>query len=219
MNKLVILTIIFFSSTFLIISCTKSIENPNKTEPDIYTINYGDGIHFIFDEGLNNNPEYQLEQNEDGYYLYPLYSESQNIQRISVRLLNSEEILYSNCCGNYHSIRWDNNLYWWLLEGDTTFNVTQTYFNPFTGEIQYVNLPPMINFEDFLIPTINHSSITDDNTGRTSTVIGPIGEMRGDTMKIYVTYSHQITKKLEGSTSYEVIGERKIVDSVSIILE
>ena len=78
----------------------------------------------------------------------------------------------------------------------------QTYFNPFTGEIQYVNLPLLVNWKDEIVPTINQSSITDEFNGTSSTVIGPIGRMRGDTMNIYVRYNHKITKWTDGSSSY-----------------
>lgn len=187
---------------------------------DSYTYDYGEDIHFVFDEGLNHKAEFRLERDENGHFLFPMYnSEGQNIQIISVRLLRNNKALQTIGSGKIHNISWNSNLYWWLLQGDTVANVTYTYFNPFTGEIEYVNLPPLINWKDVLVPTINPTSLTDENTGRASAVIGPIGEMINDTMKVYVSYTHLITKQKRKSSYFEIVGEHKVIDSVSIILK
>ncbi|AMQ55550.1 hypothetical protein [Algoriphagus sanaruensis] len=148
-----------------------------------------------------------------------LTKSGQNPQRISVRLLRGDEVVETKSMGRRSYIYWSNNLYWWLREGDTVANITKTYFNPFTGEIQYVNLPPLINWKDVIVPTINSVSITNDVTGRGSTVIGPIGEMKGDTMTVYVKYSHVISKWTEGSSFFTPLGEKEIIDSIKIILK
>jgi hypothetical protein len=82
-----------------------------------------------------------------------------------------------------------------------------------------VNLPPLINWKDEIVPTINPTSITDELTGRGSTVIAPVGRMKGDTMTIYVKYNHEITKWTEGSSFYSSVGYKEIMDSVKIILK
>jgi hypothetical protein len=82
-----------------------------------------------------------------------------------------------------------------------------------------VNLPPLVNWKDVLVPTINATSVTDESTGRASTVIGPIGEMKGDTMTVYVKYIHNITRyRKEGTQSITSLGSKEIIDSVRIIL-
>jgi hypothetical protein len=169
--------------------------------------------------GLNDDPNFRLPKDKNGFYSMTLTKSGQNVQRISVRLLDGDKVVYSKCCGRRHSLSWRSNLYWWMLKGETVANITKTYFNPFTGEIQYVNYPPLINWKDELVPTINSSSITDENTGRTSTVIAPIGIMRGDTMTVYVRYYHAITKWTEGSSFFSTIGEKEITDSIKIILK
>lgn len=181
-------------------------------------IDDGRNIRFVFDEGLNDDPRFRLSKDKNGFYFMNLPKEGQNIQRISMRLLDGDKVVYSKCCGRKHSVGWSNNLYWWILEGETVVNITKTYFNPFTGEIQYVNFPPLINWKDELVPTINSSSITDEFSGRGSTVIGPIGKMRGDTMTVYVRYYHEITKWTEGSSFYTSIGNKEIIDSIKVIL-
>lgn len=188
-------------------------------ESDDYIINDGSGIRFLFDEGLNDNPAYRLQQDTEGFYLYELDEEGQNIQRISVRLLDDGKRLYTPGSGYRHKLHWDSSLYWWLAEGDTVANITRRYFNPFTGEYQYVNLPPLVNWREVLVSTINHSSITNEETGRGSTVIAPIGEMKGDTMTVYVYYNHEITRQRTGSRHFEAIGHKEIRDSVRIILK
>ena len=83
----------------------------------------------------------------------------------------------------------------------------------------YLNLPPLINWKDVLIPTINRSSYTNAETGVFNTVIAPINEMVGDTMKIKVEYTHLITSQKEGSMFFNTLGERVFKDSTYIVLK
>ncbi len=106
-----------------------------------------------------------------------------------------------------------------MLEGDTVANITKTYLNLFSGELIYVNLPPLLNWRDVIVPTINESSYSDDETGIVNTVIAPIQEMIGDTMKIKMVYVHSITQKEEGSNYFDIIGERVFKDSIYVILK
>ena len=182
-------------------------------------IDDGRNIRFVFDEGLNEDPRFRLSKDKSGFYTMNLPKEGQNIQRISVKLLDGSAVVYSKCCGRRQRVKWSNNLYWWALEGETIANITKTYFNPFTGELQYSNFPPLINWKDELASTINPSLLTDEFTGRGSTVIAPIGKMRGDKMIVYVRYTHEIAKWTEGSSFYTSIGDKEIMDSIKIILK
>ena len=85
--------------------------------------------------------------------------------------------------------------------------------------MEYVNLPPIVNWEDELVPTINESSYSDSETGIVNTVIVPIREMVGDTMKIKLTYTHSITQKEEGSMFFSTVGKKVFKDSVYVILK
>ena len=105
------------------------------------------------------------------------------------------------------------------MEGDIVANITYTYLNLFTGELVYVNLPSIVNWRDVLVPTINENSYTEQQTGIVNTVIAPIQEMIGDTMKIKMTYVHSITEKEEGSNSFDIVGERVFKDSTYVILK
>lgn len=184
-------------------------------------IDNGEGITIEFLEGLNDESRYKLNKDKNGFYELSLNPNSnQTPQRITGLLLRNGEPLKDNWSGNQpKKVSWESNLYWWLLEGDTVANITQTYINEFTGELDYINLPPIINWRDVLVPTVNSSSYTDQETGIVNTVIAPIREMVGDTMKIKMKYIHSITEKEEGSKFFSDIGERIFKDSVYVILK
>ena len=196
----------------LIISCSKD----QKTLTD-----NGEGITIGFLEGLNDNPTYQLSKDSNGFYILTLdRSKNQTIQRIAGALLRNGKPIEDLWSGSQpKKVNWESNLYWWLLEGDTVANITKTYLNLFTGELIYVNLPPLLNWRDVIVPTINESSYSDDETGIVNTVIAPIQEMIGDTMKIKMMYVHSITQKEEGSNYFNIIGERVFKDSIYVILK
>lgn len=184
-------------------------------------IDNGEGITIEFLEGLNDDSRYKLNKDKNGFYELSLNPNSnQTPQRITGLLLRNGEPLKDNWSGNQpKKVSWESNLYWWLLEGDTVANITQTYINEFTGELDYINLPPIINWRDVLVPAVNSSSYTDQETGIVNTVIAPIREMVGDTMKIKMKYIHSITEKEEGSKFFSDIGERVFKDSVYVILK
>jgi len=185
-------------------------------------IDNGEGITIEFIDGLNDDLQYKLSKNSDGFYEMIIdRSKNQTIQRISGRLLRNGNPVWETLSSGPapKKVNWESNLYWWLLDGDIVANITYTYFNEFTGELEYVNLPPLINWEDELVPTINESSYSDSETGIVNTVIAPIREMVGDTMKIKLTYTHSITQKEEGSMFFSTVGEKVFKDSVYVILK
>lgn len=128
----------------------------------------------------------RLPIDKNGYYHLQLISAStQTIHRITGNVKNSVEPI---------KVEWENNLFWWLLKGDTISNVTKLYINPLTGERNYVNLPPITTWKDELVPTINSSSYAGTN-GEINTVIAPIYKMKGDTMRITCTILEYKVKK------------------------
>ena len=205
---------IFFSMLF----CLVLFQSGCEFFADKEIIDDGKNIRFVFDEGLNENPQFRLPKDANGYYYMTLTKPGQNIQRISARLLDGDKIVDTKCCGPRQKVNWNSNLYWWILAGDTVANITKTYFNTFTGQLQYSNLPPLINWKDELVPTVNSSTYTDEFTGRGSTVIAPIGKMKGDTLTVYVRYNHSISKYTASSSFFTPIGFLEIVDSVKIVL-
>lgn len=184
-------------------------------------VDNGDGIEIEFLEGLNDNPSFKLSRNSDGFYELTLdRSKNQTIQRITGRLLRNGAPVEDIGSGSQpKKVTFSSNLYWWLLEGDVVANITRTYINYFTGELVYVNLPPLINWKDALVHTINSDGYTNAETGVFNTVVAPINEMVGDTMKIKVEYLHSITSKEEGSMFFDTLGERVFKDSTYIVLK
>ena len=170
-------------------------------------IDNGEGITIEFIDGLNDDPRYQLSKDNNGFYELILnpYS-NQTPQRITGKLLRNGEPLEDSWSGDQpKKVNWESNLYWWLLEGDTVANITQTYINEFTGELDYINLPPLINWRDVLVPTINSSSYTEQETGIVNTVIAPIYEMKGDTMKIKMSYTHISSQRVFKDSTYVIL--------------
>ena len=189
-KKLVLLIFIF------LIGCTDS----DSVSVDV------NNIKLEFVEGLNDDVDFHLNKNSEGYYELVLNKFSnQTIQRITAKLTQNNFPIQDNY-GNIQPklIEWESNLYWWLKKGDTVAQITKTYLNKFTGEITYTNLPPLINWQDELVSTINSSSYTSEQTGLVNTVIAPIREMSGDTLKIIIKYNHLLSdssyKKFRDST-------------------
>ena len=167
----------------------------------------GEGITIEFIDGLNDDPRYQISKDNNGFYELILnpYS-NQTPQRITGKILRNGEPLVDSSNGDQpKKVSWESNLYWWLLEGDTVANITQTYINEFTGELVYINLPSIINWRDELVPTINSNSYTDQETGIVNTVISPIYIMKGDTMKIKMSYTHIPSLRVFKDSTYVIL--------------
>jgi hypothetical protein len=203
-------------STIIIIltSCSTDDEKDSvKKDSDTVSINKnqildsGEGITLKFLDGLNDDPRFKLERDLNGYYFLTLNSNSnQTIQRITGKLLRNGKPVEDIWTGNQpKKVNWESNLFWWLLEGDIVAKITKTYINAFTGQITYVNLPPITNWRDVLVPTLNSSAYTDQKTGIVNTVIAPIFKMKGDTLKVKMTYSHGINQKKFKDSTYIIL--------------
>ena len=135
----------------------------------------------------------RLPLDSNGYYHLKLNPNSnQTIHRITGKVLNTKEPT---------KVSWESNLYWWFLKGQVVAEITKTYVNYFTGKVTYVNLPPLVNWQDALVPTINSSSYVGKD-GEMNTVIAPIYSMKNDTLRVKST-----------------INEWNITQTLSIVLE
>jgi len=135
----------------------------------------------------------RLPVDTNGYYHLSLNpTKNQTIHRISGTIKNITEPT---------KVSWESNLYWWLLQGAIVAEITKTYINTFTGELTYVNLPPLVNWKDALVPTINSSSYVGEN-GEVNTVIAPIYRMKNDTLIVTAQ-----------------INEWEVAQSIKIVLE
>ena len=147
----------------------------------------------ILEENISIELDGRLPLDDNGYYHLKLNPTSnQTIHRISGKVYNNDQPI---------KVEWKSNLYWWLLKGDVVASITKTYINYFTGEITYVNLPPLINWKDMLVPTINPACYSDKDN-EINTVIAPIYRMRYDTLVVVAR-----------------VNERDITQSIKIVLE
>lgn len=152
-----------------------------------------DDFEPIVEENISIELDGRLPLDVNGYYHLKLNpSSNQTIHRISGKVYNNDQPI---------KVEWKSNLYWWLLKGDVVASITKTYINYFTGEITYVNLPPLINWKDMLVPTINPACYSDKDN-EINTVIAPIYRMRYDTLVVVAR-----------------VNERDITQSIKIVLE
>jgi hypothetical protein len=172
-----------FTLILLLTSCEKEEQLPIQLEQS---------INIVSNTPVQKNIEYELQLDarlpidKNGYYHLKLNPTSnQTIHRITGRVIGNTQPL---------KIEWTSNLFWWLLQGQTVANITKTYFNPFTGILQYVNLPPLINWRDSLVPTINSASYSGKN-GEINTVIAPIYRMKTDTLVLNARIIETTIKK------------------------
>jgi hypothetical protein len=82
------------------------------------------------------------------------------------------------------NIEWSGSHFWILKRGDVIGSIIKTYFNPYTGQLQNIQLPNLISQSDVIIPIVNSTSYSDFETGKVNTMIAPIYPMRGDTLTI-----------------------------------
>lgn len=135
----------------------------------------------------------RLDIDENGYYHLKLDpNRNQTIHRVSAKISN---------ISTPRKFEWSSNLYWWIREGDTITQITRSYFNEFTGEFVFTNLPPLVNWKDEIVPTINSVSYSNEE-GEINSVIAPIYTMKNDTLRISVE-----------STELDIVG------SINIVLE
>lgn len=175
----------------LISSCSKNTES---IEPNI-------NLFIEFDEGLHEDPKYRLNKIDKEKYELTLWrGANQTIQRITGKV-STENPNSSSVSSKRHKVSFESNLYWWLKPGDTVASITRTYFNEFTGELVYSELPPLINWREALVPTINPSAYTDSESGSFSVVIAPILKMKNDTMRITAKVSSESGEEVSKTVS------------------
>lgn len=167
------------------------------SEPEIFIST----ITIEFDEGLHEDPKYRLTPiDKENYELTLWRGANQTIQRITGKV-STENPNSSSVSSKRHKVSFESNLYWWLKPGDTVASITRTYFNEFTGELVYSELPPLINWREALVPTINPSAYTDSESGSFSVVIAPILKMKNDTMRITAKVSSESGEEVSKTVS------------------
>lgn len=168
---------------------------------DIETESSADIISIEFDEGLHEDPKYRLSLLDNEHFELKLWRGSnQTIQRITGKVITTNPISKSTK-PTIHKVSFESNLYWWLKPGDTVATITKTYFNEFTGELVYSELPPIINWREALVPTINPTGYTNPQTGAFSVIIAPILKMKNDTMRITTKVSSESGEEVSKTVS------------------
>ncbi len=137
----------------------------------------------------------RLPKDENGYPYFTLYNpDGQNIHRISGKILidglppSPEPVI----------VNWESSHVWVMKAGSTVFKVYKNYLNQYTGQWTTAQLPDVIAYSDYTIPTINKTSYSDLETGEITTVIAPVSEMKGDTMTITARVRYTYATKKNG---------------------
>ena len=163
---------------FLVLSCCTIDFNPTESRTydlKITAVLTENGIDTLL---LDSNNHYHLKLNRDNH---------QTVRRITGYITSNMGEPYPP-----EKVVWESNLFWWIKRGDLVAQITKTYFNPFTGVLQPVILPPLLSQKDELVPTINCCSYSGKN-GQISTMIAPIKDMVGDTL-IVQAYNYTSNK-------------------------
>jgi hypothetical protein len=176
-------------SSLLFTACSKDdIPTPiPKWGPDIQTKTNTPPTKVTFNAD-NFTLDGRLPQDRNGYYHLQLNpNTNQTTHRVTGTIKNTTQPI---------KVEWESNLYWWLWKDDVVAKITKTYINQFTGQLMYINLPPLTNWRDVLIPTCNSTSYSGTN-GEINTMIAPVNKMRGDTLRLKCTMiEEKITKQI-----------------------
>jgi len=171
----------------LLCACEKEVTKPI---PPQHT------IQFTIDSALTSNGTHSLPIDKNGFYHLTMdNSKNQTLSRITGTLLvNGNPIKIPSPIDA--KIEWSGSHFWVLKKGDIIGSIIKTYFNPYTGQLQNIQLPNLISQSDVIIPIVNSVSYSDFETGKVNTMIAPIYPMKGDTITILgkLRYTIEIPK-------------------------
>lgn len=166
-----------FIILLVLTGCSKEVEIPKPTPK----------LSLVLDT--------HLPKDNNGYSVFSLYNpDGQNIHRISGKVLidglppSPEPVI----------VNWESSHVWTMKAGSTVFKVYKNYLNQYTGQWTTAELPDVIAYSDYVIPTINKTSYSDLETGEINTVIAPVSEMKGDTMTITARVKYTYATKKNG---------------------
>ena len=167
----------------ILIGCKKEIE--------FKPINYK--ITFTLDSVLTQTGKNSLPYSNGFYYLKLDSTRFQTLSRITGTFLVNDKPNQS-LEGN---INWEGSHYILVNSGDTISKIIKTYFNPYTGTLQKIQLPSLISQSQTLISVVNGTSIPDFETGKINTMMGPTFKMKGDTITIIGTAKWFANNKID----------------------
>ncbi len=171
----------------LLCACNKEVTTPI---PPQHTIT------FTIDSALSSNGTQSLPIDKNGFYHLTMdNTKNQTLSRITGTLLvdNNPIKIPSPIDAK---VEWSGSHFWVLKKGDIVGTIIKTYFNPYTGQLQNIQLPNLISQSDVVIPIVNSSSYSDFETGKINTMVAPVYPMKGDTLTIIgkLRYTIEIPK-------------------------
>lgn len=172
---------------------------------------------FELDSALNGSGTQSLPKDARGFYHLKMWENSfQTLSRITGRFL------WNNKPNPIPSpvevwIEWKSSHYWVLSKNSPVIVVYKTYFNPFTGKLQTVELGTLKAQGNAIVPTVNGSSYPSSKDGSVNTMFGPVYPMKGDTVTISAIC--HITKEIPTSQLFARIEKDSIVRNMRIICE
>lgn len=171
----------------LLCACNKEVTTPI---PPQHTIT------FTIDSALSSNGKQSLPLDRNGFYHLTMdNTKNQTLSRITGTLLVDNKPIQIPSPVQA-DVEWSGSHFWLLKRGDIVGTIIKTYFNPYTGQLQNVQLPNLTSQSDVVIPIVNGSSYSDFETGKVNTMAAPVYPMKGDTITIVgkVRYTIEIPK-------------------------
>jgi hypothetical protein len=192
----------------LLCACEKEVTKPI---PPQHTIS------FTIDSALSSNGTQSLPIDKNGFYHLTMdNSNHQTLSRITgTFLVNGKPNRIPTPV--HGSIEWSSSHFWILKRGDVIGSIIKTYFNPYTGQLQNIQLPNLISQWDAVIPAINAISQLGYFTGEVNIMSAPIYKMKGDTITIIGKVRYTIEIPVDNLFSKEKIDS--IQKSIRIICD
>jgi hypothetical protein len=171
---------------------------------------------FELDSALTGDGSQSLPKDKSGFYHLKMWENSfQTLSRITGRFLwNGKPNPRPSPVGVW--IEWKSSHFWVLNKNSPVIVVYKTYFNPFTGKLQTVELGTLKAQGNSIVPTINGTSYASSD-GSVNTIFGPIFPMKGDTVTI--TAICHLTKEIPTGRMFARIEKDSISRNMRIICE
>lgn len=195
-------------SIVLLCACNKEVTQPIPTQHT---------VTFTIDSALSSNGKQSLPMDKNGFYhLVMDNSKNQTLSRITGTLLvdNKPIQIPSPIDAN---VEWSGSHFWILKAGDKVGTIIKTYFNPYTGQLQNIQLPNLTSQSDVIVPIVNSTSYSDFETGKVNTMAAPVLPMRGDTITIIGKLRY--TMEIPNSKLFSTIKVDSIQKSIRIICD
>jgi hypothetical protein len=192
----------------LLCACNKEITTPIQSHHS---------VSFRIDSVLNTTGTNSLKLDNNGFYhLIIDTSKFQNLARITGKFFVDGKP-NTTPSSIEETIEWNSDHFWILNPGDTVAHIVKTYINLFTGQLNLINLKPLIAHQSEIIPIINSISYSDRKNGNVNTMFAPVSAMKGDT--ITITGKAKYTIEIPNSQLFSDVKIDSIQKSIKIICD